>query len=170
MITDLLIVDDFFPSPDNERVWARSLEYVNSNFPGKTLNNRSSAIHEINTEKFNFYKNLLYEKFQIPDLNFFKILGFSFQFNCENDYTEIHSDIGWDIAGVVYLNPDAPKNSGTAFYSQMNDKFNKVYEVENIYNRCILYPANLYHEGLNFFGNTLDNSRLNLVFFAKVNC
>jgi hypothetical protein len=170
LITDLSIVDDFFPLPDKERSWACSLEYINSNFPGKTSNNRSSAIHEISAEKFNFYKNLLYEKFQIPDLNFFKILGFSFQFSCENDYTEIHSDIGWDLAGVVYLSPNAPKNSGTAFYSQMNDKFNKVYEVENIYNRCIIYPANLYHEGLNFFGNTLDDSRLNLVFFAKVNC
>lgn len=170
LINDLLIVDNFFPEPDKERNWACSLKYTNSNFPGKSSNNRSLAIHEIDIEKFNFYKNLLYIKFGISDLNFFKILGCSFQFTCENEYTEIHRDTGWDMAGVVYMNPTVSSNSGTAFYTTENNTFKKVYEVENVYNRCILYPAHLFHEGLNFFGNTLENSRLNLIFFAKIDC
>ena len=169
MINSLLILDNFFPEPDNERNWALSLDYPASNFGNKSKNNRSSAIHSLNFEKFNFYKNLLYVKFGITDPNYFKILGCSFQFNIKDDYTEIHYDSDWDVAGVVYLTPFADKNSGTAFYNFVDNKFVKVFDVENIYNRCILYPANLYHEGQNFFGDNLLNSRLNLVFFAKLN-
>lgn len=166
-ITDLLIVDNFLLDPNKEREWACSLDYTKSNFPGKTLNNRSLPIHEINMEKFNLYKNLLYKKFEILDLNFFKILGCSFQFNCKCEYTEIHRDVDWDVAGVLYLSPNAPASSGTAFYTLENTVFKKVYDVENVYNRCILYPAHLFHEGQSFFGNNLLNSRLNLVFFGK---
>ena len=169
MIDSLLIVDNFFPDPDLEREWALSLDYPCSNFGNNGLNNRSLAIHSLDFEKFNFYKNLLYIKFGILDPNYIKILGCSFQFNLKNDYTEIHYDSGWDLAGVVYLTPFASKESGTAFYNNINNNFNKVYEVENIYNRCLIYPANLYHEGQNFFGDKLLNSRLNLVFFAKIN-
>lgn len=169
MINDLLIIDNFFSDPDVERNWALSLEFTESNFPGKSKQNRTQAIHNLSLEKFNLYKNLLYLNFNIPDDNYFKILGCSFQYNSEKDYTEIHYDYGWNLAGIVYLTPNAPKNSGTAFYTNQENKFHKVYEVENVYNRCIIYPANLYHEGQNFFGSSVNNSRLNLVFFAETN-
>jgi hypothetical protein len=167
LIDNLLIKNNFFPEPDLERAWALSLEYPYSNFSNNSANNRSMPIHAINENKFNHYKNLLYENFNITDYNYFNIIGCSFQFNNKNDYTEIHYDSDWDLAGVVYLTPNAPSNSGTAFYTKENDTFKKVYEVENVYNRAIIYPAWLYHEGQNFFGNVLNDSRLNLVFFAK---
>ena len=126
-------------------------------------------VHEVDFEKFLFYKNLLYQKFGINDPNYFNILGFSFQYNIKDDYTEVHYDGGWDLAGVVYLTPAAPRNSGTAFFKNENNRFVKVFETENLYNRAIIYPATLYHEGQNFFGTSVKDSRLNLAFFAKTN-
>lgn len=169
MINDLLITENFFPNPNEERRWALSLDYSLSNFPGRSDNNRSLPIHELDFHKFQFYKNLIYRNFGISNPNFFQTIGCSFQFNVQNDYTEVHYDSDWDVAGVVYLTPDAPKNSGTAFYRPEENGFTKVYETENFYNRAIIYPAALFHEGQNFFGDSVSNSRLNLVFFATVN-
>ena len=39
--------------------------------------------------------------------------------------------------------------------------------IENIYNRLILYEGSEYHRADHFFGDTIDNSRLTLVFFVK---
>lgn len=168
MLNEILITDNFFPNPDKERNWALSLQYPNSNFSEKSTNNRSEPIHVVDFEKFSSYKNLFYDKFGLRNHDYFKIIGLSYQFNCSNDYYEIHTDTNWDVAGVVYMTPFAPKNSGTAFFSYNDNKFTKEYEVENIYNRAILYPAGVLHEGQNFFGDTLTNSRLNLVFFATI--
>jgi hypothetical protein len=169
LITDLLILDNFFHDPDKEREFALSIPYLHTNFPNRTnQKNRTDALHLNYSTKFNFYKNLIYEKLKISDLNYFKTIGMSFQFNLEGDISEPHFDSGWDLAGVIYLTPNAPKSSGTAFYTTTNDHFEKVFEVENFYNRFIIYPATLYHEGQNFFGNQLKNSRLNLVFFANI--
>ena len=47
--------------------------------------------------------------------------------------------------------------------NNLYNKFNKVTEVKNLYNRCILYDAHEYHTGTNYFTN--DRERLSLVFF-----
>ena len=47
--------------------------------------------------------------------------------------------------------------------NSLYNKFDKVIEVKNLYNRCILYDAHEYHTGTNYFTN--DRERLSLVFF-----
>ena len=47
--------------------------------------------------------------------------------------------------------------------NSLYNKFDKVTEVKNLYNRCILYDAHEYHTGTNYFTN--DRERLSLVFF-----
>jgi len=39
--------------------------------------------------------------------------------------------------------------------------------VENIYNHIILYEGHEFHKANNFFGSTIEDSRLTLVFFVK---
>jgi hypothetical protein len=112
-------------------------------------------------------------------------------------------DRGGFFAGVIYLTPDAPINSGTSIYKFMGDLgtfekvrkldqvknnfhkkiltdynemksarekmkqyFCKTVDVANIYNRLILYPANLFHSGNNFFGTTKNDARLTLVIYV----
>lgn len=76
----------------------------------------------------------------------------------------IHKDTtNW--AAVIYLTPDAPKNSGTSFFTENH---NLIFEVENIFNRCIIYKSKIPHRSTSYFGNTLEDSRLTQVFFFNL--
>jgi hypothetical protein len=118
----------------------------------------------------------------------------------------IHRDSA-SFAGVIYLNPKAPKNSGTkicklkkqidenevifqqnelltnfkiasvthdkeiiSLFCDEKEKFNKQYfdtqyNIENTYNSAILYPGKYYHSPGEYFGKTLEDSRLCIVLF-----
>ena len=106
----------------------------------------------------------------------------------------IHTDNNTIFAGVLYLSPDAPLNSGTSLYrtnasfdqekykraSELNDErfkagqlvmdtefhsmFDEVVKVNNVYNTLILFEGDIFHAANNFFGNTLEDSRLAQVF------
>jgi hypothetical protein len=61
----------------------------------------------------------------------------------------------------AYLNNlDVPDTS----YHNM---FTQIMSPENIYDRRVLYEGHKYHKADQFFGNTIDNSRLTLVFFVN---
>jgi hypothetical protein len=85
-------------------------------------------------------------------------------------------------AGVLYLSPNPPKNSGTSIItcntvSNIGDidrdgilskdltKWDKVDLFGNVFNRLILYRANQYHTCDNNFGTDMDNCRLTQLFF-----
>jgi hypothetical protein len=40
-------------------------------------------------------------------------------------------------------------------------------EIENVFNRCVIYDPRVWHSPNNYFGKTLEDSRLTLVFFAQ---
>ena len=131
----------------------------------------------------------------------------------------VHEDEDHSIAGVIYLNPNPPKNSGTKFYRKKKEYegdnwtdslhwqqkkqlatmvyrmravfvtedeellanfgreteyYNKTYyeeekNIENVYNSLILYPGKYHHSAGQYFGETLEDSRLSIVIFANVN-
>lgn len=68
-----------------------------------------------------------------------------------------HDDFS-DYAGVIYLTPNPPKNTGTCFKN--GDC------VENIYNRFLCYPGKVIHAPDNLFGDDLQSTRLTITFFA----
>jgi hypothetical protein len=87
-------------------------------------------------------------------------------------------------AGVCYLTPDAPISGGTALYMYKETKrrssidnidyredardytkWEVVDRIGNIYNRLILYPGNLYHASMDYFGKDLHSGRLFQTFF-----
>jgi len=68
-----------------------------------------------------------------------------------------HIDPNACYAGVVYLSPNAPLNSGTIVDGKL---------VENKFNRLVLYRANIIHSPSSHpFGMTVDDSRLTLNLF-----
>jgi hypothetical protein len=68
-----------------------------------------------------------------------------------------HIDPDACYAGVVYLSPNAPLNSGTIVDGKL---------VENKFNRLVLYRANIIHSPSSHpFGMTVDDSRLTLNLF-----
>jgi len=109
----------------------------------------------------------------------------------------IHTDTNTIFAGVLYLSPDAPLNSGTSLYRknatfnqekykrayELNDQrfkagelvmdteyhsmFDEVVRVNNVYNTLILFEGDIFHAANDFFGSTLEDSRLAQVFFIN---
>ena len=63
-------------------------------------------------------------------------------------------------AGVIYLTPNAPLNAGTTVF--INDK---AIEIENKYNRLILYPGFNKHGPTYLFGDGIDDGRMTVTFF-----
>lgn len=97
------------------------------------------------------------------------------------------------FAAVIYLSPHAPRNAGTSFcrlrypngavggnyvpapYHNLLDalQVKKLpleawyhdIEIENVFNRIILYKANFVHSATRYFGNSNREKRLTAVFF-----
>ncbi len=79
------------------------------------------------------------------------------------DTNKIHKDSNSDFAGVLYMTPNPKTNSGTSFY---NDRGDSVETFDNIYNRLIVYPADVWHS-LNYsFGNSIEDGRLTFTIFC----
>lgn len=77
-----------------------------------------------------------------------------------------HRDNGLVMAGVIYLSENAPKNSGTL----IENKDGHIIEVENIFNKLVLYSSDLLHRPNRHFGNDINNSRLVLTIgISKLN-
>jgi hypothetical protein len=198
----LTIIDNFFESPDAIRKKALSYEYgVRSNHPGY----RTECLSIIDTELYKVVSRKILSLFL--DLNYFKVEhGFEICFQWTSSDWEkgwVHSDGEIYLAGVVYLMPNPPSNSGTLIYEDFNNigdlsqplknmayigrqnnnselhkskeykkereennnKYKTSITVENVYNRAVIYPANYFHAENNFFGTTVEDSRLVLVFF-----
>jgi hypothetical protein len=109
----------------------------------------------------------------------------------------IHTDHNTIFAAVLYLSPDAPLNSGTSLFkpnksfdeakykqaladndtrfragkiamdTSYHSMFDEVVRVNNRYNTLILYEGQHHHAANQFFGDTLENSRLSQVFFIN---
>lgn len=109
----------------------------------------------------------------------------------------IHTDNNTVFAGVLYLTPDAPLNGGTSLFRknkkfdevkyeralvEMDERFkageivmdtsyhsmfDEIVRVNNVYNTLIIYEGRHFHAANDFFGKTLDDSRLAQVFFVS---
>jgi hypothetical protein len=104
--------------------------------------------------------------------------------------SQIHNHVGRDEdvrpggwSGLVYLNPHAPASGGTTIwkhrptgrcwaidsqYSRQWDDFEPVLEVENRYNRLILFYASIYHLAAIGWGDNRHNARMFQTFFWNV--
>lgn len=179
MNVNLIIVDDFYASPDSVREFALLQQFnVTGNFPG-------SRTKEFLTEdvKQAIEYNMQFAGKVTDWMNYDPAASYtgSFQLATANDQTWIHADYNNMWAGVCYLTPDAPFTSGTALYRHKesgdfkridndyegNDytKWDQFDRIGNKYNRLILYRGSLFHASLDYFGNNLQNGRLFQTFF-----
>ncbi|MDI1360814.1 DUF6445 family protein [Methylotenera sp.] len=109
----------------------------------------------------------------------------------------IHTDGDTIFAGVLYLTPDAQLNSGTSLFkknqsfnqdnykraldendakfrtgdirmsTEYHSMFDEVARFSNLYNTLVIYEGDNFHAANNFFGESLDDSRLTQAFFIK---
>jgi len=180
---NIIVVDDFYEDPDLVRRVALEQEFIADirYFKGKR-----TAKKFLPPGTKQIFEQLLGKKiiaWEEHDCN-----GV-FQYCTAQDSLVIHSDLQ-SYAAVIYLTPNAPPETGTSFYRSKkhtnvrsihsNDSlYNDVYEndyydrtrfdeidtVGNVYNRLVIWNARMIHSASEYFGNSLENSRLFHIFF-----
>ena len=180
-VPTFLVVDNFYKNPDDIRKFAMKQNFEES-------------------PKYHKGKRSINPEFRFPGLKerFERILGAKiknwdhygtngcFQYCIAGDQAVYHCD-GQQYAGVLFLTPDAPPQSGTRFYRSKHTKkmtvndnerakvfnsgyydstqFDEVDVVGNVYNRIVLFNAKLIHAAPIYFGTNVENGRLFQLFF-----
>ncbi len=175
-----IVVDNFYKNPDDVRNYALRQNFREHKEYHKGC--RTDSLHKFVGLKERF--ELLIGK-KIKNWDYYGTNG-CFQYCIAGDNLVYHFD-GQTYAGLIYLTPDAPPNTGTSFYRSKYTKkmkvsnedhsvvfkngfldsteFELVETVGNIYNRLILFDAKFIHAASCYFGTTKENGRLFQLFF-----
>ena len=137
-----LVVDDFLEDPDYVLCLATNAEYndpSHTNYPGVTS---KSKIYELDQELFDTILQKIF--------GYYWDLRNPVNFNVEMDFQKIESNgqgiihldttFGALGAGVIYLNQDIDRDTGTSFYKLKDDSY-------KISPRTLLEPISKYHAG-----------------------
>jgi hypothetical protein len=176
----VIIQDSFYSDPFNVRAQALLSSFdVKGNYPG----HRTTAF--LNNDMFKAIQHMV----QRP-ITFWPTDSYNgaFQYTLESDKTWIHSDYTTNWAGVLYLTPEAPPDTGTSFYrhkptgcyecsndvilqescnkdAQKYDNWDVTDQVANVFNRLVIFNANRYHASTRSFGTRKETGRLFQTFF-----
>jgi hypothetical protein len=195
------VISDFYEQPDEIRQYAlrqkytyrhelnQELDYV---FPG-------SRTKELRNLSFSLYEKICKKLISVFHIHEYDLMQWqintSFQIvEAEYGHGLIHQDQNTVFAGVLYLTPNAPLDSGTSLFKKNasydealyqkiikeNDEhfkkkepidyryhnmFDEVVRVNNVYNSLILFEGDMHHCANHFFGDNKQNARLAQVFF-----
>jgi hypothetical protein len=176
----LIIIDNFYNNALETRNYVLTQEFlVRGNYPGqRTISYATEGLKEI-IQKYVAPFGGKITHFPIPKedgSDAHTIYNGSFQYTTSRDRSWVHIDGFNTWAGVLYLTPDAPLSSGTAFYefydgttckrdmellenkleidrfSQDLTKWKKVDQIGNVFNRLILFNSNRFHMSMDYFG------------------
>lgn len=123
-----MVVDNFYENPELWRDYALELEFYKGNrgsWPGV----RSDFLQNLNQELFLLLSKKLLYLLQPYGYTQFLELQTTFQL-IDETYGEgwVHDDDPhFTVAGLIYLNPQAPIGSGTTLYSHQTDFNGKLY-------------------------------------------
>ncbi len=192
-ICRLIIVDNFYKNPLETRNFILTQNFsVRGNYPGqRTISYATEEIKNMIQQYVQPFGGKI-TQFPLPkndgsDLE--SNYNGAFQYTTSRDRSWVHIDGYNNWAGVLFMTPNAPISSGTAFYKfqdgtrdkfeldytgnkELTDKFSQdmtkwemVDRVGNVFNRLILFDSNCYHMSMDYFGSTKEDGRLFQVFF-----
>jgi hypothetical protein len=188
----LIVVDNFYKKPHDTRKYILNQEFsVVGNYPGKrTTSFANQQLKDIiQSYVMPFGGNITSFPMPTADAPNVDVYNGSFQYAVSRDRSWVHIDGYNNWGGVLYMTPDAPLSSGTAFYkfkdgatcerdrdilgnkaetdacSQDMTKWQLVDRVGNVFNRLILFNSTRFHMSMDYFGNSKENGRLFQVFF-----
>ena len=172
------VIDDFYENPFELREFAlKQWFHDDSGYLG--LRTRKQFFFEGIKEKFENALSKKISKWEDYEMNA------RFQSHEAKINTVWHCD-SQQWAAAVYLNPDAPYEAGTCFYAHKETRgrhadesegmfnqqtfvdstpYEKVDQVGNVFNRCVIWDARLLHAAPTYFGWDVASSRLSQVFF-----
>jgi hypothetical protein len=186
----IIVVDNFYDNPNEVREFILTQDFkVRGNYPGQRTESFATESLKTLLQKYiePFGGKII--DFPIPSSKENTIYNGSFQYTTSRDRSWVHVDGYNNWAGVVYLTPDAPVSSGTAFFkyidgtmcekdmkqknnekdvnnfSQDMTKWTKVDTIGNVFNRIILFNSKVFHMSMDYFGDCKENGRLFQVFF-----
>ena len=191
-IPELIVVDNFYKNPDSIRCKALDFEYLGEDYHG-AVGNRCEKSRLATDEAKDYFEKLLGKKIKIGN----DIGEWSYSTNgcfqwCSKDTPIVYHCDSQEYAGIIFLTPDAPVNCGTSifrhkkykikdnsiFSEQWTDKtenqftdpepWEEVDRIGNIYNRLVLFKSHNVHGVSEYFGETIENSRLFQLFFFDV--
>ena len=108
----------------------------------------------------------------------------TFALTTKDSVWRVHNDRPNSLAAIIYLEPDAPFDTGTSFFKHIEtgatqmgknvtdidtidayerDKWEEIDRIGNVYNRCVIFDANRYHCATQYTGD-----RLFQVFFFDI--
>lgn len=159
---NILIIDNFYKNPYNVLDIALNQTYL---FP--EIQPRRS-LHIKNIELYRCY----FEKILSPYIKKIINIEGSYHYRISSEKKYIHTD-DYDMAAIVYLNPNVHINSGTSFYkkktnSDKNTEYELITTIGSVFNRLIIYNAKQYHFQTNEFGDNIHNGRITQIFFFDV--
>ena len=188
MGVSLIIIDNFYNNVDDVREFALQQNFnVDGNYPGhRTISFINDSIKEaINNIVSPYAGKVVWWGDNYTG---------AYQYTTQHDRSWIHADQTTKWAGVCYLTPNAPYSSGTGLFRHKasslraavrnpdgtfdQDILDAVYKdsrdmtkwelldvVGNVYNRLVIYPGDLFHMSLDYFGTDRYNGRLFQTFF-----
>ena len=189
----IIVIDNFYKNPYETRNYILTQDFtVRGNYPGqRTISYANQHLKDIIQEYILPFGGKIIE-FPMPDesnMNNNNIYNGAFQYTTSRDRSWVHIDGFNNWAGVLYMSPNAPLSSGTAFYkfndgttcekdmeildnkldidnfSQDMTKWQLVDRVGNVFNRLILFDSKRFHMSMDYFGDSKENGRLFQVFF-----
>jgi hypothetical protein len=187
----LIVIDNFYKNAYETRKYVLTQEFsVRGNYPGqRTVSYATQHLKDIIQGYVMSFGGKITD-FPIPDeKSNANIYNGSFQYTTSRDRSWVHIDGYNNWGGVLYMTPNAPLSSGTAFYkfhdgaeceidqkmlenktdtdtySQDMTKWQLVDRVGNVFNRLILFNSKRFHMSMDYFGDSKENGRLFQVFF-----
>jgi hypothetical protein len=187
----LIVIDNFYKNPHETRKYILTQEFsVRGNYPGqRTVSYATQHLKDIIQGYVMQFGGKITD-FPIPDeKSNANIYNGSFQYTTSRDRSWVHIDSYNNWGGVLYMTPNAPLSSGTAFYkfndgaecqrdqdilenktdtdtySQDMTKWQLVDRTGNVFNRLILFNSKRFHMSMDYFGDSKENGRLFQVFF-----
>jgi predicted O-methyltransferase YrrM len=191
----LIVIDNFYKNAYETRKYILTQEFsVRGNYPGqRTASYATQHLKDIIQGYVMPFGGKITD-FPMPDeskddKSNVNIYNGSFQYTTSRNRSWIHIDGFNNWGGVLYMTPNAPLTSGTAFYkfndgaacqrdkdilensvetdtySQDMTKWQLVDQVGNVFNRLILFNSKRFHMSMDYFGDSKENGRLFQVFF-----
>lgn len=172
------MIDNVFENPDTIVDYAKTLRYYDlKNHPSEAnshwIGYRSDILGKIN----NVFAMKCFEEILNNTLNVsfgqhtsklnvqytFKANSFFHYMTEDEEYSDTrrHRDADTHVyAGIVYLSKNPKEHTGTQIYKE-----NHRAEIENVFNRLVLYRADYIHSAMGGFGKTIEDARLTMNLF-----